>query len=103
MIGPDTPPPMGSSASKAGKKHSQQSSASQVPDPGLEATFQSIEKLGSGGTGETWLYRERKTGELVAVKLIKRPLPLVVRHNALREITVCRIDPSPLHVDVPAA
>ncbi len=41
-----------------------------------------------GGTGQTLLYREKATGEQVAIKLIKRPIPKVIMPNILREITV---------------
>lgn len=59
-----------------------------IPDRGLDAEFEYLKKLGSGGCGDTSLYRERSTGELVAIKLIKRPLPSIVQNNILREITV---------------
>ena len=42
----------------------------------------------AGGTGETFLYKDKVTGELVAVKLIRRPLPKVIQANILREIMV---------------
>ena len=41
-----------------------------------------------GGTGQTLLYREKATGDQVAIKLIKRPIPKVIMPNILREITV---------------
>jgi serine/threonine-protein kinase SRK2 len=43
---------------------------------------------GQGGTGDTWQFRELKTGQDVAVKFIKRPLPKVLQTNILREFTV---------------
>ena len=42
----------------------------------------------AGGTGLTYLAEDRKTKELVAIKLIKRPLPRVLEQNILREIEV---------------
>ena len=42
----------------------------------------------AGGTGETFLYKDKETGGLVAVKLIRRPLPKVIQANILREIMV---------------
>ena len=57
-------------------------------DAGLETEFEYIKLLGKGGTGETHLYRERKTGQLVAIKLVPRPLPRVLHESILREITV---------------
>ncbi len=44
--------------------------------------------LVQGGTGQTLLYKEKATGEQVAIKLIKRPIPKVIMPNILREITV---------------
>ena len=41
-----------------------------------------------GGTGQTLLYKEKATGEQVAIKLIKRPIPKVIMPNILREISV---------------
>ena len=43
---------------------------------------------GQGGTGDTWQFKELKTGRDVAVKFIKRPLPKVLQTNILREFTV---------------
>lgn len=45
---------------------------------------------GKGGTGDTWCFREKKTGTLVAIKFIKRPLPKVLLQNIQREFTVRR-------------
>lgn len=42
----------------------------------------------AGGTGLTYLAENRKTKELVAIKLIKRPIPKVLETNILREIVV---------------
>ena len=44
--------------------------------------------LGKGGTGETWLCRDMKTDELLAVKLIKRPIPKPVVPMIMHEIQV---------------
>ena len=59
------------------------------PDPGLVGTHEAIKFLGRGGTGDTWLYKDRVTGEEVAIKLVKRPVPKVLQPNLLREIRVC--------------
>ena len=48
------------------------------PDVGLEASYELVHFLGRGGSGNTWLYRSRDTGELVAIKLIARPFPKVI-------------------------
>lgn len=59
-----------------------------VPDPGLDEQYEFVRMLGYGGTGQTLLYRNRKTEELVATKLIKRPIPELLQKTLLREITV---------------
>ena len=46
-----------------------------IPDPELQYSFEAIKLLGHGSTGETWLCRELRTQQLVAVKLIPRPFP----------------------------
>ena len=43
---------------------------------------------GRGGTGDTWAFKDLRTGEVVAVKFIKRPLPKVLLQNIQREFTV---------------
>ena len=57
------------------------------PDIGLVETFEYVKELGKGGTGETLQYRNRQTNEIVAVKLIRRPIPAPVLPSILREIT----------------
>jgi serine/threonine protein kinase len=49
-----------------------------------------VKQLGKGGTGTAYLMRERATGELVAIKFIKRPIPGVIKPNIQREIQVCK-------------
>lgn len=44
--------------------------------------------LGEGGSGETWLMEDNETHELVAVKLIKRPIPSVLHEMLLHEIQI---------------
>ena len=61
----------------------------QHPDNGLKGTHELIKFLGRGGTGDTYLFRDKATAEEVAIKLMKRPLPAVIRPNILREIRVC--------------
>lgn len=59
------------------------------PDVGLESSFELVEFLGRGGSGDTWLYRSRGSGELVAIKLIARPLPkAILPAQVEREIKV---------------
>lgn len=57
------------------------------PDIGLIETFEYVKELGKGGTGETLQYRNRQTHEIVAIKLIRRPIPAPVLPSILREIT----------------
>jgi serine/threonine protein kinase len=47
-----------------------------------------VRLLGYGGTGQTLLYRDRRTDELSAVKLIRRPVPEIIQQRLLREFTV---------------
>lgn len=58
------------------------------PDQGLSGSHELIKFLGRGGTGDTYLFRDRATGEEVAIKLVKRPVPKVLQPNLLREIRV---------------
>ena len=60
----------------------------QHPDNGLKSTHELIKFLGRGGTGDTYLFKDRVSGEDVAIKLMKRPLPKVIMPNILREIRV---------------
>ena len=53
-------------------------------DIGLRDILDYVKPLGQGGTGQTLLYRTKDTGESVAVKLIKRPIPKVIMPNILR-------------------
>jgi len=43
---------------------------------------------GKGGTGDTWSFRHKPSGEEVAVKFIRRPLPKVLEKNITREFTI---------------
>ncbi|MCJ1461844.1 hypothetical protein MMC07_000443 [Pseudocyphellaria aurata] len=58
------------------------------PDVGLKGTHDLVKFLGRGGTGDTYLFTEKATGEEVAIKLMKRPLPKVIMPNILREIRI---------------
>eukprot|EP01025_Chloroclados_australasicus_P034876 TRINITY_DN3560_c2_g1_i1.p1 TRINITY_DN3560_c2_g1~~TRINITY_DN3560_c2_g1_i1.p1 ORF type:complete len:418 (+),score=50.04 TRINITY_DN3560_c2_g1_i1:200-1453(+) len=55
---------------------------------GLEESHEIIELLGTGGTGETWLCRSKRTNLLEAVKLIKRPIPKVIAPMVSEEIKI---------------
>lgn len=54
----------------------------------LAKSFEYIQQLGKGGTGDTGLFKDLQSGQEVAIKLIKRPLPKVIMPNILREVTV---------------
>lgn len=70
------------SAKAAGSK------SSGAPDFGLAATHEVIKLLGKGGEGETWLVKDKETGEEVAAKLIKRPIPKAALAVIKREIKI---------------
>lgn len=59
-----------------------------APDSMLAKSFEYVQQLGKGGTGDTGLFKDLHSGEEVAIKLIKRPLPKVIMPNILREVTV---------------
>lgn len=59
-----------------------------TPDFGVGEYYKPVKHLGRGGTGDTWLFKDIKTGDPVAIKFIKRPLPKVLHQNILREFTV---------------
>jgi serine/threonine protein kinase len=50
--------------------------------------MKSSHAAGKGGTGDTWAFQNTQTGEQVAIKFIKRPLPKVLVQNITREFTV---------------
>lgn len=58
------------------------------PDFGLDETHDLVKFLGKGGHGEIWLFKDKASGEEVAIKLIKRPIPKLVMPDILREIKV---------------
>lgn len=57
-------------------------------DFGVGQYYKPVKHLGRGGTGDTYLFKDNQTGEPVAIKFIKRPLPKVLHQNILREFTV---------------
>ena len=59
-----------------------------TPDFGLAATHEVVKLLGKGGDGETWLLKVKETGEEVAIKLIKRPIPKAALAVIKREIKI---------------
>ncbi|GAX76556.1 hypothetical protein CEUSTIGMA_g4002.t1 [Chlamydomonas eustigma] len=73
-------------ASKSVTKMSAKKSS--TPDFGLAATHDVIKLLGKGGEGETWLLKVKETGEEIAIKLIKRPIPKPALAVIKREIKI---------------
>ena len=63
-------------------------SADKHPDFGLKETHDLKKFLGRGGTGDTYLFTDKRNSQPVAIKLIKRPIPKVILPNILREIRV---------------
>jgi serine/threonine protein kinase len=57
-------------------------------DEDLARLYELKHPLGSGSAGETWLCRCRVTGELVAVKLMPRPLPGGMTTSIFREAKI---------------
>ena len=64
-------------------------------DEALQELYEPVHQLGAGGTGESWLAKDRESGEYLAVKLIKRPIPSVLQPMMLREIEVGFNPPPP--------
>lgn len=77
-----------STGAASGTKSSTARSKSGVPDFGLGATHEVVKLLGRGGEGETWLIRDKSSGEEVAAKLIKRPIPKAALAVIKREIKI---------------
>ena len=78
-------PAGGTHGSKARQQHLQQPP---VPEFGLQSTHEIVRILGRGGEGETWLFRDKQSGELAAIKLIKRPIPRPAIAVINREIKI---------------
>lgn len=58
------------------------------PDDQLSPDWEYVTALGTGGSGETGLFRHTRNGEEVAIKLMKRPVPRVVLPHLQRELQV---------------
>ncbi|WIA40085.1 hypothetical protein OEZ86_013498 [Tetradesmus obliquus] len=55
---------------------------------GLAELYEVKHLLGSGSAGDTWLCRDRASGELLAVKLMQRPIPPLMGTNIMREVKI---------------
>lgn len=78
--------PASQPAAGGGKKGKQ--AADLPPDFGLGATHEVEKLLGRGGEGETWLLKVKESGQEVAIKLIKRPIPKAALAVIKREIKI---------------
>mmetsp|Transcript_36715 Transcript_36715/g.108271 ORF Transcript_36715/g.108271 Transcript_36715/m.108271 type:complete len:446 (-) Transcript_36715:145-1482(-) len=58
------------------------------PDFGVKERFEVKTLLGEGGSGQTWLCIDRKSGQASAVKFISRPIPKTVLPMLLPEIMI---------------
>ena len=87
---PETKTGQGSSAASRPAAQARAPAEPAVPDVGLEDTHTYVKFLGRGGTGDAHLYEDKADGEVVAIKLMKRPLPKIIMPNILREIKVGR-------------
>lgn len=58
------------------------------PDEQLAAFWEYICPLGTGGSGETGLFRHNRSGEEVAIKFMKRPVPRIVLPHIQRELQI---------------
>ena len=78
--------------SKVTKQASSKSGRSNYGKPSLDDAlcelYDPVHQLGSGGTGDSWLVKDRETGEYLAVKLVKRAIPSVLQPMMLREIEI---------------
>ncbi|GAB4821080.1 hypothetical protein N2152v2_008126 [Parachlorella kessleri] len=55
---------------------------------GLDNVYQPIRLLGRGGSGQTWLCRDKETRRLYALKMQQRPLPSNTVELTYNEITI---------------
>lgn len=83
-----TQQPQSAAVPAAKQGHSGGRKPTTLPDFGLASTHEVIKLLGKGGEGETWLVRDKATGEESAAKLIKRPIPKAALAVIKREIKI---------------
>jgi serine/threonine-protein kinase SRK2 len=55
---------------------------------GLRDLFEVAHLLGSGSAGDAWLCRDKRTGEQLAIKLMKRPIPAAMSPTLMREVKI---------------
>ncbi|GLI63203.1 hypothetical protein VaNZ11_006102 [Volvox africanus] len=77
-----------SNSKAASKAPATKQPKSDVPDFGLQGTHVVMKLLGRGGEGETWLCIDKESGNPVAIKLIKRPIPKPAIQVIKREIKI---------------
>lgn len=54
----------------------------------LKGTHQAIKLMGRGLVGEVWMFRDLKTHDIYAVKLIPRPIPQEFLNSLIREVQI---------------
>mmetsp|Transcript_4620 Transcript_4620/g.7936 ORF Transcript_4620/g.7936 Transcript_4620/m.7936 type:complete len:437 (+) Transcript_4620:190-1500(+) len=59
-----------------------------TPDFAISSHYKVLHMLGEGGSGETWLCKNLRTNEEVAVKYIQRPIPKVVLPMIYHEVKI---------------
>lgn len=60
-------------------------------------TVQVLKMLGEGGSGETWLCKDLRTGDELAIKFIQRPIPKIVLPMIFHEVKVRGLQPACMH------
>ncbi|KAI8101424.1 hypothetical protein M9435_001530 [Picochlorum sp. BPE23] len=73
------------------KKHNEmrtQDSSQRGPTLYVGPHYKQLKHLGRGGTGDTWAFLDKRSGEEVAIKFLKRPLPKVLLENIKREFAI---------------
>lgn len=84
----NTPSKSGSNRGASAGTGVQRKQESGKKDFGLGERYEPIKFLGRGGFSDTWLFRDLKTKETVAIKLMRRPVPPVLETSLLREILI---------------
>ncbi|KAJ9519027.1 hypothetical protein QJQ45_026294 [Haematococcus lacustris] len=59
-----------------------------LPDFAVPKYFQVVRMLGEGGSGETWLCKDVRTGDELAIKFIARPIQKAVLPMILHEVKI---------------
>eukprot|EP00882_Tetradesmus_deserticola_P019235 GHRQ01020690.1.p1 GENE.GHRQ01020690.1~~GHRQ01020690.1.p1 ORF type:complete len:192 (+),score=65.35 GHRQ01020690.1:613-1188(+) len=79
---------MGACCSKGAEVDVEEVNRANDATGGLAEMYEVKHLLGSGSAGDTWLCRDRVSGELLAVKLMQRPIPPMMGTNIMREVKI---------------